>query len=370
MHLKKNLIVTAILLGTVGAASAQSNVSIYGIVDASITGDRGGAAGGVNKVSSGAASASRIGFKGSEDLGDGVSAIFQLETGVKIDDGTLDATNTLFNRQAFVGLKSTTAGTVTLGRQYTAYHNALATIADPFGTGYAGGSKNLFPDSGTNVRTSNTIMYSTPNFSGVTADVSYAAGEQAGNNDAGRQFGGSIGYANGPLNVRVAYNNKNTDIAAIPALGTVAAVPGTSRSIGHNTLVAANYDFGVIKAFLGLGFDKGTGSAPIANTNNTFGYRTAPTASLDGNEQLIGLSAPVGTGTVLASVQRKNDKTRFNQDATGWGVAYLYPLSKRSNLYAAYATINNKNGAGYTVQNNTESGTGDKGYNLGFRHMF
>lgn len=369
MHLKKNLIVTAILLGTVGAASAQSNVTIYGIVDASITGDRGGAAGGVNKVSSGAASYSRIGFKGVEDLGNGLSAIFQLETGFKADTGELDSTNTLFNRQAFVGLQSKVAGTVTLGRQYTPYHNALAAVADPFGTGYAGGSKNLFPDSGTNVRTSNTILYSTPNFSGVTADVAYAAGEQAGNSDAGRSFGGSIGYANGPLNVRVAYNNKNTDTVLVPATGTTAAVAATSKSIGHNTLVAANYDFGVIKLFLGLGFDKGAGSAPVA-VANAFGYRVAPTASLDGNEQLIGLSAPVGTGTILASAQRKNDKTSFNQDATGWGVAYLYPLSKRSNLYAAYGTVKNKNGAGYTVENNADAGTGDKGFNLGFRHMF
>ena len=373
MHLNKNLIVTAILLGAASAASAQSNVSIYGILDASITGERGGANGAVNKVSSGAASASRIGFKGSEDLGGGTSAIFQLETGVKIDDGTLDATNTLFNRQAFVGLKSNTAGTVTLGRQYTAYHNALSQIADPFGTGYAGGSKNLFPDSGTGVRTSNTIMYSTPNFSGVTADVSYAAGEQAGNSDAGRVFGGSVGYANGPLNVRVAYLNRNTDVQPIVTVGangvstiTTAAV---SHTLGHNTLIAANYDFGVIKAYLGASFDKGFGSAPIS-VANAYNSRVAPIASLDGNEFLVGLSAPVGTGSILASVQHKNDKTTPNQDATGWGVAYLYPLSKRSNLYAAYASINNKNGAGYTVQNNTEAGTGDKGFNLGFRHSF
>jgi len=369
MHLNKNLIVTAILLGAASAASAQSNVSIYGILDASITGDRGGAAGGVNKVSSGAASASRIGFKGSEDLGDGVSAIFQLETGVKIDDGTLDATNTLFNRQAFVGLKSLTAGTVTLGRQYTAYHNALAAIADPFGTGYAGGSKNLFPDSGTTVRTSNTIMYSTPMFSGVSADVEYSPGEQAGNSDASRIFGGSVGYANGPLNVRVAYLNKNSDTILVPATATAAAVLATSKNLSHNTLIAANYDFGVVKAFLGLSFDKGPISAPVA-VANAFGYRVAPIASSDSNEFLVGLSAPVGTGSVLASYQHKNDKTSNNQDASGWGVAYLYPLSKRSNLYAAYGAINNKNGAGYTVQNNTEAGTGDKGYNLGFRHMF
>jgi predicted porin len=359
MHLNKNVILTAILLGTTGIAAAQTNVTIYGIIDAGFVGERGGVASN-NKITSGAASASRIGFKGSEDLGGGTSAIFTLESGVKVDTGELDATNTLFNRQAFVGLK-TVNGTVTLGRQYTPYHNALAQIGDPFGTGYAGGSKNLFPDSGTNVRTSNTIVYASPNVSGFSADVAYAFGEQAGNNDAGRQFGGSVGYANGPLNVRVAYNNKNTDVIAV---GTTAAI---SRTIGHNTLVVANYDFGLLRAYASASFDKGAGSAPLGNAT---AYGRTAVASLDGNEFLVGLSAPVFYGTVIASVQHKNDKGNLNQDATGWGVAYSYALSKRTNVYGAYGSINNKNGAGYTVANNTETGTGDKAFNLGVRHSF
>jgi predicted porin len=357
--LNKNLILAAILAATAGVASAQSAVTIYGIADASFTGERGGVASN-NKITSGAASASRIGFKGSEDLGNGMAAIFTLETGYRIDDGQLDATNTLFNRQAFVGLK-TNGGTVTIGRQYTAYHNTLAQVADPFGTGYAGGSKNLFPDSGTNVRSSNTVVYATPNYSGVTADISYSTGEQAGNSDAGRQFGGSIGYSNGPLNVRVAYNNKNTDAVAV---GTT---PAVSRNISHNTLVAANYDFGILRAYVAAGFDKGPNASPLGNAT---AYGRTALASTDGNEYLVGLSAPVGPGTLLASVQRKNDKGNLNQDATGWGVGYLYPLSKRTNLYGAYGSIDNKNGAGYTVANNSETGSGDKAFNLGVRHSF
>ncbi|WP_332876490.1 porin [Massilia sp. S19_KUP03_FR1] len=358
--MNKNIILTAILLGTTGIAAAQSSsVTIYGIVDAGFVAERGGATTN-NKITSGAASASRLGFKGSEDLGGGTSAIFTLESGVKIDTGELDATNTLFNRQAFVGLK-TVNGTVTLGRQYTPYHNALAQVGDPFGTGYAGGSKNLFPDSGTNVRTSNTVLYTSPTISGFSADVAYAFGEQAGNNDAGRQFGGSVGYANGPLNVRVVYNNKNTDVVAV---GTTAAI---SRNIAHNTLIVANYDFGVLRAYVSAGFDKGTSSAPLGNAT---AYGRTAVASLDGNEFLFGLSAPVMSGTLLASVQHKNDKGNLNQDATGWGLGYLYPLSKRTNLYGAYGSINNKNGAGYTVANNTETGSGDKAFNLGVRHSF
>ncbi len=357
--MKKSAALVLTLLS--GAASAQTAVSIYGIADAAFVGERGGTAGSLNKITSGAASASRLGFRGNEQLGDGLSAFFTLETGVKIDTGELDATNTIFNRQAFVGVRSDTAGAVALGRQYTPYHTTLV-AADPFGTGYAGTSKNLFPDNGTNVRTSNTVTYASPNMSGFSGDLAYSVGEQSVSS-AGRQFGGSFGYANGPLWVRLAYNSKNTDVA--PAIGITAV----NHSLGRNTLLAANYDLKFVKLYAAYEIDKGFNSATLGNSNNPYGG-VKPTPSTDGAELLLGLSAPVGPGSVLFSVQHKNDKTSLNQDANEWGIGYLYPLSKRTNLYAAYAHIDNKNGAGYTVANNTESGTGNTGYNLGMRHSF
>jgi predicted porin len=356
-------IITAAVLATISmGASAQSNVSIYGIVDAGFVHESGGAAGSVNKLTSGVGSASRIGFRGTEDLGGGVSALFTLETGMRIDTGEVDAAGTIFNRQAFVGLKSK-AGTLTLGRQYTPWHQALAQVGDPFGTGYAGTSKNLFPDFGSNVRTSNTVIYAAPVTNGFSGDVAYSVGEQAGSAEAGRQMGASVGYSAGPLNVRFAYNHKNSDVAAAPGVTPV------TRGNGTNKLLVANYDFKVVKAYFAYNVDKGFNSAPLGNTNNPFGG-VRPTASTDGNEILVGLSAPVGTGTLLASVMRKNDKTSFNQDARAWGVGYLYPLSKRTSLYAAYGSVTNENGAGYTVANNSESGSGDRASNVGVRHTF
>jgi predicted porin len=352
--LKKNALILLALVG--GAAQAQSNVTIYGITDAAFVGESGGVAGHQTKITSGAGSASRIGFKGEENLGDGMSAFFTLETGVKIDTGELDATNTIFNRQAFVGLK-TEAGAVALGRQYTPWHSTLSGVADPFGTGYAGTSKNLIPDSGSNVRTSNTVSYASPKFSGgFDVSLAYSLGEQT-TFSAGRQYGGAIGYAQGPLTVRLAYNAKNTDVAAT----------GTSHDIGRNTLLAANYDFKVVKVYFGYEIDKGFNAHPLANPN---AYAFKATASTDSNEILLGLSAPLGNGKLMASVMRANDKTKFNQDASSWGIGYVYDLSKRTGLYAAYGHINNQNGAGYTVANNTESGTGNTGYNIGIRHAF
>ncbi|MFZ6773518.1 porin [Undibacterium sp. SXout7W] len=344
------------------SASAQSNVTVYGIVDAGLVIENGGSAGRVTKLTSGAASASRIGFKGTEDLGGGVAALFTLETGVKIDTGELDAANTIFNRQAFVGLKSST-GTITMGRQYTPYHMTLVNVADPFGTGMAGTSKNLFPDSGANVRSSNTLLYASPVLSGFSAEVAYSFGEQAGNSAAGRQFGAALGYAAGPLSVRLAYNNKNSDVVASSGVAAV------SKDNGTNTLLAVNYDLGVAKLFFAYGVDKGFNSAPLGNSNNPYGG-VKPTASIDGNEILLGISTPLAGGTILASVMRKDDKTSLNQDANSWGIGYTYPLSKRTSWYAAYASIDNKNGAGYTVANNTESGSGNRAINLGVRHSF
>jgi predicted porin len=362
--MNKTILSAAILAASAGAASAQTGLTIYGIVDAGFVHETGGAAGTINKLTSGVGSASRIGFRGTEDLGGGLSALFTLETGFRVDTGELDATNTIFNRQAFVGIKSTTAGTLTLGRQYTPWHQALAQVGDPFGTGYAGGSKNQFPDFGNNIRTSNTVLYSTPVYEGFNGDFAYSFGEQAGNSKSGRQMGASVGYSAGPLNARVAYNHKNSDVEAAPGVTPV------SRSIGRNALVAVNYDFGVAKAYFAYSNDKGFNSAPLGNPSNPFGTVTPPTPSTDGDEILLGLSAPLGTGTVLASVMRKNDKTVFNQDSRSWGIGYLYPLSKRTQLYTVYGQVHNKNGAGYTVANNSETGSGDKAFNLGVRHSF
>ncbi|MGV7208592.1 porin [Oxalobacteraceae bacterium A2-2] len=359
--MKKSLISIAILGALSNVALAQSNVTIYGTVDAGLTSERGGAAGNVTKVTSGAASASRLGFKGTEDLGGGLSAIFTLEAGVKIDDGALDNTNNkLFNRQAFVGLKSTEAGTLTLGRQYTPYYETLRDVADPFALGYAGTAKNLFPVAGVQTRNDNAIVYRTPSLSGVQAAFSYSLGETAGDASAQRQLGASLNYSNGPLNASVAYNSRNNDTATLKTAG-----------IGHNALVAVNYDFSVAKAFFAYGKDKGLNSAALANTSNPYGYTVVPVGSQDSSDILVGVTAPVGqVGTFMASFIRKNDKERFDRDADQWALGYSHALSKRTSTYVAYAKIKNKNGASYTVGNNTEVGSGDKAFNVGVKHSF
>ncbi len=351
-------------------AHAQSAVTIYGIVDAGLVHERGGVAGSATRVSSGVGSASRLGFRGTEDLGGGLSANFVLELGARIDTGEIDSAGTIFNRQAYVGLKSTTLGALTLGRQYTPYYNALAGVADPFGAGYAGSAKNLFPTVGANTRTSNAVVYTSPKLAGVTAELSYALGEQAGSNKAGRQVGLGLGYSEGKLNARAVINHRNNDLTAAAGAAQTPAVPAQNRDNGRNALVAANYDFGPVKGYAAYGVDKGLNSAVLPNTGLPFGGVRA-TASTDSAEWLIGATAPIaGANTLVASYIRKNDKTFRNQDADQWAVGLQHALSKRTSAYVAYAKISNKNGAGYTVGNNTDIGTGDSAVNLGVRHTF
>ncbi|QBI02959.1 porin [Pseudoduganella albidiflava] len=360
----KKLTLAVLIAGSFAAtASAQSNVTIYGIVDAGIVRETGGAAGDVTKVTSGIGSQSRIGFRGTEDLGNGLSAIFTLESGYKIDDGAIDSSGALFNRQAFVGLSSKTLGTLTLGRQYNPLYNALSKIADPFGAGYAGSAKNLFPTGGVNTRVSNAIVYTTPKWAGFSVEGLYALGEQAGDSEAGRVFSIGFNYTSGGLNAALVYNNRNNDTVAS---GTT---PAAEREDGKNTLLAVNYDFKVVKVFAAFERDKGLNSSPIP-VANAFGYAVAPRASLEADDALVGVQVPVGSGKIIASWMNKNDKTVNNQDARQWAVGYSHDLSKRTSAYVAYAKIDNKNGAGYTVGNNNETGSGDTGFNLGIRHTF
>lgn len=357
--MKKSLISLAILAAS-GAAYAQSSVTVYGIMDAGIVSEHGGKNGQVTKVASGVGSASRIGFKGTEDLGDGLAAVFTLETGVKGDTGELDNTsNRLFNRQSFVGLSSKTVGTLTLGRQYTPWYNTFVQVGDPFQAGLEGSAKNLFPANSINVRNDNSIVYKTPDLNGVSAEVFYAMGEKK-NASTGRQLGASIGYQNGPLNVRLAYNNINNDTQT----GNVV----TENEIGHNTLLAANYDFKVVKAYAMFGVNKGLNSSPLPNASAY--TATAVAASLDNRVWLVGASVPVSAaGSIIASYSNVDDKT-FDRDAHQYAVGYTHSLSKRTNLYLSYAKIKNKNGASYTVGNNADVGTGDSAYGVGIRHAF
>lgn len=357
--MKKIILALAVQSAVCGAAMAQSSVTVYGLVDVALVKEYGAAVGTSTKVTSGVGAGSRLGFKGSEDLGGGMAAVFLLENGFQADTGALGQGGLLFGRQAYVGLQ-TGAGTITIGRQYTPQYLTVAGV-DPFGSGYAGDTKNLMPATGNSAsRMDNTIKYGSPSMQGVTGELAYAPGEVAGDNAASRQIGAALAYAEGPLKVRLGYHNRNNETAVLKNV-----------SSARNTVLAAMYDFTVVKLHFAYGANKGLNSSPLRNAANPFGYAVAPTASVDSRDLLLGVTVPLGgPQTLLASYMRKDDRTAFNQDAAQLAIGYRYSLSKRTDLYAAYAHIDNKRGAGYTVGSAIEGGTGNAALNLGIRNTF
>lgn len=314
-----------------GPAAAQTSLTIYGIVDAGVVYERGGAAGSVTKLTSGVQSGSRLGFKAVEELGGGLSARFALESGFGIDDGRMGQGGLLFGRQAYVGLGGRW-GELSFGRQYTPHYLALDEV-DPFGIGLAGSSTNLMANI---PRMDNTVKLTTPAWSGLTGELAYGLGERAGDTSANRQIGASVGYVRGPLVLKLAHHRTED-----------------AFSIDHarNTLLAGKYDFGRATASLGVGLNRGTGTT-------------------DNRDYMLGVTVPVGAGAVLASFIRKDDRTFANSDADQWALGYTHSLSRRTNLYTSFARINNDPGAGFTVGNATEGGSGDKAFNIGIRHKF
>ena len=368
--MKKSYIALAALALVSGVASAQSSVTIYGKVDLGMVLDSGNPAGKSVRLSSGVTGGSRLGFKGVEDLGGGYKAGFTLETGFCADSaagnpatvkdssgktvGTTTVPNFCTGSNAFMGRQahgdlSGAFGAIAAGRQFSLGYQTISAL-DPFGSGYAGQTVNLVDPSGT--RLNNSVRYTTPSVYGLTASGEIQFGETTGDWQAGREVGGQVAWASGPAYLAfTTYDLENAN-------GT-----GAARK---NYQFGGTYDFGVVKVHL-MG-QKGSGNPTGAK-------------KIDVLDLMGGVTVPFAGGNVLASYIHHNDRTSGtafstgDEDASQWGIGYNYPLSKRTAIYTAYARINNDNNqsgknAGFTVGNSTETGTGNKSFNLGVVHNF
>ena len=341
--MKKSLLALAVLTAVTGAASAQSSVTIYGKVDLGLVLDSGSAAGKSVRIDSGVTGGSRLGFKGVEDLGGGMKAAFQLETGFCADSAAggpnfCTGSNSFMGRQAHGDLTGS-FGALSAGRQYSLGFNNLSTI-DPFGTGFAGQVNNIVDPSG--IRLNNSATYSTPSIGGVTASAEIAFGEETGNWQANRETGAGLTYASGPAYVGFTFYDVGN------ANGN-----GAARK---NYLLGGTYDFGVVKIH--------------ALAQKSTGSGTTGLVPLDVLDLMGGMTVPIAGGSLMASYIHHNDRTLADKDANQIGIGYIYPLSKRTSVYTAFARIKNDNGAAFVVGNATDTGTGDKAFNLGVVHNF
>lgn len=190
-----------LLSGACGSAMAQTSLTVYGIADAALTHLDHRAGGATTYMRGGPKDGNRIGFKGAEDLGNGVKALFVLEAGYNIDDGSMAQTGALFNRAAYLGLSDAKLGTLTVGHQYAPYFDFLTPLGPlPVVTGAAGDHPGDIDGFDVTIRNNNAVKYTSPAWRGVTVGLMAASGEQpdqpgdSGNGDA---FSAAAKYDNG-----------------------------------------------------------------------------------------------------------------------------------------------------------------------------
>lgn len=387
--MQKKIIALAVAGLVSGGAFAQaSNVTIYGLLDANVNWQNSGE-GTKMTVGTGGFSASRLGFKGEEAIGNGMSAVWTLEAGLNVDTqsvgnaavaaGTNTASNTggssgtagqFFSRQGFVGLKGG-FGEARLGRQYAGTYIVVATIVDCCSGGGVGDGA-LLANTGFPTRLNNAFTYATPSFGGFTANITMTSGAEnntggstpitsATSDKAGRGWDFVARYDNGPL--AAAFTTWSLNNATWTASATV-----TDLATRKGVSGSASYDFKVVKAHLGIISAKikggGYEAANAGAYNSTSGYNLA-------------LSAPLGNGRLYFNYASLNDKSIADKDGSAWGVNYGYDLSKRTMLYAGYGKTNNNPNSTYGAadgggMSNTPvtAGYDPSMFAVGVRHSF
>jgi predicted porin len=349
-------------------AAAQGSVNLFGIIDIAIShyATQGGAS--VTKVISGGLQASRIGLRGTEDLGDGLRAGFWLEGDVNADSGTGGTTNTsnqstgtaapvagaqglTFGRRSTVSL-SGNWGELRLGRDYVPTFWNFAAF-DPFMMfGVASGSNLFFAGTAgsglSTVRNSNSIGYLYNGASPIGADgwygqVQYALGENnsgPANADDGRYLGARAGYASGPWNLAVASSR--------------------TRMLANGDFRTSNAGVSWESSFARLMLQYTVSNSGIAGTK----YRT----------YLAGATIPVGSGYIPVSLMKTQRNNAAGANARQLALGYVHNLSRRTALYGTYARIRNGNGAAFVVGGSASvpglANATSSGFDVGVRHSF
>ncbi len=343
--MNKKLVALAVSAVAAGAVSAQTaNVTLYGVIDTYLASERVSAQGAtpstsVTVLNAGGLSGSRWGLRGSESLGGGLNAIFNLENGFDSSTGGLNQGGRLFGRRAFVGLNGG-FGQVQVGRDYSPNFWVQLNSDDTFGGGLTGFSAvaNLGAFYANTLRQDNQIQYITPNMGGLTARAAWAFGEISGGTNRGRTFGANVEYKNGPIYAGVGFSDLKN------ATGTASQ---------KQFIIGASYNFGV--AYVGATY--------MENKSET-GSKTKP---------LIGsVTVPFGASRVgLQVAQSKNGSAK----ASTFGLLLENDLSKRTTAYALAGQAKNKGLVnvfdGNTATNvATVNGQKSSAFGVGIRHRF
>lgn len=372
----KKLLLALLAVSSMSAVQAQSSVTVYGILDVGYSGINtrsGSTKTATNKFDQSAETASRLGFKGNEDLGGGTSAIFTVEFQLYPEDATLsgNSNNGLLNRQSFVGLKQTGLGQVALGTQFTPIHNAVS-ATDPGQTNNAVGSI-IYPANGSDVttaaytvRSSNAFTFNTEKFKGFGFAGMYAAnnkdttqtGPTTGGNTNINGYGLSADYTWNKLYAVLAYQNfRNETQSSSTATPVATAMTNNNGTnvIDGQTYAGATYDFGILKAYASWVNRKATSvldsNQYVKRSGQQVGVRGFVTPRVEG-------WASVGNGR-YAAYGAGSPTNNF----VGYQLGSNYWLSKRTNLYGIF-------GSTQTTSEGSSTSAGANQYALGVRHTF
>jgi len=393
--MKKSLIAVAVLGAIAGAAQAQSAVTIYGILDTGITyANKVPTPGNSSNdkkfsVDSGVIQGSRLGFKGVEDLGGGLKALFQLEAGFHNDTGALKkntGSTNLFPSKSVVGL-SGNFGSILLGRQ-TDVLNDLTGAVDHNMDRLEGIRTN---NSIRYTSTKNSIRYNTPNVAGFTGSLIYGFGEAAGQTSNGQSFSLGGQYANGPLGLRAAYyeskkgttssdtSNSNSKEFKVGNPGDTALRIFSLGSSYQAGLARLYGNWSLVKQPLASAWD---GKTALWNNSGTPSYYSS--GSINNSKSEIfelgvnyNLTDPL---YLLGSVQYNRltfvpgpNKSPLNNNGKliQYNLGTDYFLSKRTDLYAFASLLEAKNAANLGVDGNgTGSAKSQTAVTVGIRHKF
>ena len=378
--MNKKLIALAIASAiSAPAMAATGNVDIYGLMSVAVDSVQNGDAStdltpattthNTNRVGRFSDYASRIGFKGSEDLGNGLSAIWQIEQQINTNSGTGGAFGGANLRNTFVGLKSKDLGTVLGGHYDTPYKVATGRL-DPFAdtmgdyNGVVGAANGVAASTYFDQRPSNVVDYISPNWSGLSVAAAYAFGAQTAVNNVtttdknANLYSLAAMYDAGPFFLSAAYEKQNFGFG-VPSVGTMqGTAPGQDRSAYK---IGAGYS--IMDFTLGALYEKTKDNLGVGGAN-----------SLGHSAYYLSGKYQMGAIALKAAYGKANSNATANTGAKLYTVGADYSFSKRTTVYALYTEIKNDSNAAYNFSYNPASGigAGDKpsGFSLGVKHAF
>jgi predicted porin len=417
--MKKSLIALAVLGAMSGAASAQSSLTMYGIVDVSVQWNEAGFVTGSGATATasqesvwgiegpGFQSGNRLGVRGAEALGRGWSAVFDLEMGFDISTGMSGQGGRLFGRQAWAGLRHTSFGTIVLGRIATPSSGTgdfdLFGSVDPFTTGWGiFGLQGTFIPS-TTLREDNSIIWASPSWGGLKLAAQYSANvngtETAPNSTNTQAYNLGAQYTWGPLLLAATYDviNYPGQTAAQAAAGLSCVTPVTLAPTPAGCedqkmlQVGGVFDFKFLKLHAAyanqdnIAFSQTIGGAsPIFPSSS---FIPLGVGNYNNTAWMVGVTVPLFGGSLLGSYQYSDGKNIIPASSLGtysiepdysvWGVGYTYPFSRRTNMYIGYGqrewdgTVSSFGGVPVTGLLTQPSQVFDRAqFAVGLRHIF